>query len=113
MDRALQALSRGGALLLHHQLAYLRPGEVAQALEAVLPSPPRSPGEAAARLETAKQQVARLEEAEVRARASARRKARLVAWGGFALLVGQWGFLFRLTFYELSWDVMASAIQGL
>lgn len=104
-EAAVQSLARGGALLLNRRVAYLRPWEVVAALEAVLPSE-ASREQATARLAEARVRVAALEDAEGRARGRAQTKARLLAWGGLAALLGQWGLLFRLTFWELSWDVM-------
>ena len=50
--------------------------------------------------------MAALEAEEGALRGSASQKARVAAWGGLAVLAAQWGLLFRLTFWELSWNVV-------
>jgi len=65
-----------------------------------------SPAGKAAR-EAAAEQLRADEDAEKKAA----RRAQLALWVGLAGLLTHWGVFARLTYYELSWDVMEPAVR--
>lgn len=87
--------------------------ELADLLEASLLLPSAvGPADAREQLAAARRRVEQLEAEEARLRGRARARARLFAWGGLALLAGQWGLLFRLTFWWGGGGAAARALPG-
>lgn len=100
---ACRALAASGGVLRHGELVYLRPSEVVAALRRVLPTDSTA---AAAQLSASRAELAALEQARATIEARAGRRARLANWTFFGALATQWAVLFRLTYWELSWDVI-------
>ncbi|KAI3432838.1 hypothetical protein D9Q98_010422 [Chlorella vulgaris] len=96
-------LERSGSLLNLHGTILLQPGEVAHALAMVLPS---SLSAARQQLEVARQELAALDSQQSKIKRRAIWRHRLFLSGGLSSQILIWGLLFRLTYYELSWDVM-------
>jgi hypothetical protein len=103
---ACAALAAAGAVLRHGNTVFLRPGEVAAALRRVLPPAAGAAEAARARLDGAEGRLAELDGARAGAAAGARRRARLANLAFVAGLSAQWALLLRLTYWELSWDVI-------
>lgn len=57
-------------------------------------------------LARAKLELQELEERRQGVEKRARLRSTLLNWGFFGFLTAQWGLLFRLTYWELSWDVI-------
>ena len=105
-QRICHALAEGGVLLRRGNLAYLRPRDVAEALQRILPVDVEAMEE---RLLTVKSQLIEMDAEYQLIRDRAARRAKLMDYGLFAAMAGQWSVLFRLTYWELSWDVIEPA----
>ncbi|KAK9802958.1 hypothetical protein WJX72_010589 [[Myrmecia] bisecta] len=102
-ESVCEALDTAGVVLRHGQAVYLKPQEVLDAMTQALPDTER---EVKARLEALQEELAPLEQQKQDIDTSAHRRSRLVMWTGFLFLLAQFSLLFRLTFWELSWDVI-------
>ncbi|KAL6769429.1 hypothetical protein ACKKBG_A30975 [Auxenochlorella protothecoides x Auxenochlorella symbiontica] len=102
-SRNCAALSTAGLILKHGDLVYLEPGEVALAVLGALPQQPQL---LRAKLEETRRELAVLEDRRRHIERSVARKHHLARWGGLAFLTLPWAILFRLTYWELSWDVV-------
>lgn len=73
---------------------------------------PSSLETATERLRAAQQELAALDaqQAKIGRRAAWRQHG--LVWGGLSSQLALWGLMYRLTFWELSWDVMASACSA-
>jgi len=91
-------------VLRWNDVVYLRPAEIARDVLAQLP-PTSTPDQEAA-IAHIKEQLAPLEEVKEAVDTAARRRVTALQWVGLAVLLAQWSLFFRLTFWELSWDVM-------
>ncbi|KAL4423932.1 hypothetical protein ABPG75_001233 [Micractinium tetrahymenae] len=96
-------LERSGAVVNLAGTVLLRPGEVAEALALVLPDSATSTRQ---QLERVQLELSQLEAKEARIARRAAWRQRAFVWGGFATQGMLWALLCRLTYYELSWDVM-------
>ncbi|XP_022971703.1 calcium uniporter protein 2, mitochondrial-like [Cucurbita maxima] len=96
-----QMLDESGTVIVLGNVVYLRPEQVAKAIEGLIPLPPVIPNDDARREE--------LEEMETK-KAVIDKKAEMLVrrelWVGLGLLVAQTAAFMRLTFWELTWDVM-------
>ncbi|XP_039137279.1 calcium uniporter protein 2, mitochondrial-like [Dioscorea cayenensis subsp. rotundata] len=98
-DRGLEIardLDESGAVIILGGLVFLRPDEVAKAIERVLPVKNESENKELKEMEKKKAEMEEKAEAEVRRE----------LWAGLGLLVMQTVGFMRLTFWELTWDVM-------
>ncbi|XP_042495413.1 calcium uniporter protein 2, mitochondrial-like [Macadamia integrifolia] len=102
-DQALEfakVLDQSGDVIVLGNVVFLRPEQVAKAMEAIIPlsiSHPNDPRKK--ELEEMEKQKAVIDE---KADALVRREL----WAGLGFLVVQTAAFMRLTFWELSWDVM-------
>ncbi|CAL9174422.1 unnamed protein product [Musa hybrid cultivar] len=94
------ALDTSGAVLVLGDVVFLRPETVAQAIERMIPAPLAQRSEA--RAKELKEMEARKVSIDAEAAALVKREMR---WGLGVLALQTAGFM-RLTFWELSWDVM-------
>jgi hypothetical protein len=67
---------------------------------------PSSLSAARQQLEVARQELAALDSQQSKIKRRAIWRHRLFLGGGLSSQILIWGLLFRLTYYELSWDVM-------
>ncbi|KAM0937982.1 putative calcium uniporter protein [Dioscorea sansibarensis] len=89
-------LDESGAVIVLGGLVFLRPDEVAKAIERLLPVKNESESKELKEMEKKK--------AEIEEKAAAEVKREL--WAGLGFLVMQTVAFMRLTFWELTWDVM-------
>lgn len=101
--RITDALAASGSILRHGTLVYLRPTQVAAVLRSVLPVDVPA---VRTRLQRVKAELAPLEAQREAIIQVARRRTSILNYTFFAAMASQWGILFRLTYWELSWDVM-------
>ena len=101
--RVCDALASAGAVLKQGTLVYLRPDEVAEALRRALPADIPTLQQ---QLAAAQAELATLEEQRSAIGRRARWRVKAINYSVFGALVMQWAVLFRLTYWELSWDVM-------
>ncbi|XP_038900870.1 calcium uniporter protein 2, mitochondrial-like [Benincasa hispida] len=95
-----QMLDESGTVIVLGNVVYLRPEQVAKAIEGLIPLPSVIPNDAIREeLEELEMQKAAIDK---RAEALARREL----WCGLGFLVAQTATFMRLTFWELTWDVM-------
>lgn len=97
------ALDKAGVVLRIKNLVYLRPLEVAEVLYQALPDTEK---EINARLAHLRTEVAPLLLQKQKIDSHAHRVSKAVLWTGLVLFTVQVVLYFRLTFWELSWDVM-------
>ncbi|KAI5057488.1 hypothetical protein GOP47_0027503 [Adiantum capillus-veneris] len=96
----LKSLDEAGAILIFRRKVFLEPEKVAEALSRAMPLPlgqendPRN------------QELARLQKEKEEIDTIAHKQVRNMLWGAFGVLSAQSAIFFRLTFWELSWDVM-------
>ncbi|KDD76150.1 DUF607 hypothetical protein [Helicosporidium sp. ATCC 50920] len=100
--QALDALHRAGVVLHMGTRIFLNPGDIVAQLSRVLPSHAHLSSE---RLREAESELEAMEAQRRGLEASSRRMRHLAQWGALAALVLPWAVLFRLTYWELSWDV--------
>lgn len=98
-----EALAASGAILRQGNLVYLRPDEVLDALRRVLPVDEAS---LRARLAEAEAELEVLQRQRTAIHRSARLRSRVMNYAVLGAMLAQWGLLFRLTYWELSWDVV-------
>ena len=103
----MEALAASGSILRHGNLVYTRPNEIADALRRVLPIDVSSVKEALQRVEG---DLSGLEAERSSIIGRARLRSKMVNYVFFTALAMQWGLLFRLTYWELSWDVIVSVL---
>ncbi|PKA51025.1 hypothetical protein AXF42_Ash007682 [Apostasia shenzhenica] len=94
------SLDESGSVIAIGSSVFIRPGEVARAIQRVIA--PQIIGEKDERIKELKEMEAKKAEIDKRAAAGVRREL----WCGLGLLVAQTLGFMRLTFWELSWDVM-------
>ncbi len=98
-----EALAASGSILRHGPLVYLRPTEIAAALRRVLPLDVDA---VRARLAEVETELSGLESQRSSIVQRARRRTKALNYTFFATVAAQWAALFRLTYWELSWDVI-------
>lgn len=108
-ERVCLRLRQAGVFLKLRDTALLRPGDILAQLGEL----PQGEGIAAsgyrkaqARLAEVQATLGMLGEQKAALERRARWKARAAGWAGLAVVSAQWALLFRLTYYELSWDVI-------
>lgn len=102
-EHTCYALSNSGQVLLYQDKAYLRPAEVA---EMVLQALPDTTQDLEQKLSILHQELQPLENLKADVDQQAHRRSNMLLWAGLASVMAVWGVCFRLTFWELSWDVM-------
>lgn len=102
-EQTCYALSNSGQVLLYQDKAYLRPAEVA---EMVLQALPDTTKDLEQKLSVLHQELQPLEALKADVDKYAHARSNMLLWGGLAGVMGVWAVCFRLTFWELSWDVM-------
>ncbi|BDA47814.1 Calcium uniporter protein 6, mitochondrial [Coccomyxa sp. Obi] len=102
-ERICEALRAAGIVLKVGDLVYLRPQEVTAMVMRALPD---TEAEVLGRLRELEAELRPLAEQKHKIDTHARRRTNGVLWAGLVLLVVQWSLFLRLTFWELSWDVM-------
>lgn len=102
--RLARALDDAGVVIVLGDAVFLRPDMVAKAIWTILPGAAR--GDEARRVLREKKELEAMEaeKAAIDARAAAQVRGEL--WCGLGLLAAQTLGFMRLTFWELSWDVM-------
>ncbi|XP_078430523.1 calcium uniporter protein 3, mitochondrial-like [Wolffia australiana] len=96
-----KALDESGAVLVLGNFVYLRPDEVAKAVERVIPR-----AVAVSEDDPRHCELRELERRKAEIDGQAEAGVRRELWGGLAYLLVQTAAFMRLTFWELSWDVM-------
>jgi len=97
------ALATSGSIIRHGNLVYLRPTEIISTLRRVLP---QDVDAVRLRLAETEQDLNVLEAQRNKILWRAGIKSRILNYTFFTVLVTQWALLFRLTYWELSWDVI-------
>ncbi|KAG6541438.1 hypothetical protein Mapa_017217 [Marchantia paleacea] len=100
LRRYARSLDETGVVLIFRENVYLHPERVAKLVAHALPFAVVSPNDPR-RLELMK-----LEQEKAVIDALAHKQVRRFLWTGLAVLTIQTALFFRLTFWELSWDVM-------
>lgn len=102
-EQICSALSNSGQVLLYQDKAYLRPAEVAEMVLQALPDTTKDLQE---KLSILHQELQPLEALKADVDKYAHARSNMLLWGGLAGVMAVWAVCFRLTFWELSWDVM-------
>ncbi|ONK75927.1 uncharacterized protein A4U43_C03F22040 [Asparagus officinalis] len=95
-------LDDSGAVIVLGNVVFLRPDQVARAIESVMPLPTPKENKNDPRVDELRAMEEEKAEIDVKAEALVRREL----WCGLGLLLLQTTGFMRLTFWELSWDVM-------
>ncbi|XP_051189333.1 calcium uniporter protein 2, mitochondrial [Lolium perenne] len=98
-----RALDESGSVIVLGKTVFLRPEMVVKAIEKVIPMP-RAP--AIAENDPAREELKAMEAVKADIDRRATLQVRRELWGGLAALALQTAGFMRLTFWELSWDVM-------
>lgn len=98
-----RALDESGSVIVLGSTVFLRPEMVVKAIEKVIPIP-RAP--AIAENDPAREELKAMEAVKADIDRRATLQVRRELWGGLAALALQTAGFMRLTFWELSWDVM-------
>ncbi|XP_047943434.1 calcium uniporter protein 2, mitochondrial-like [Salvia hispanica] len=92
-------LDESGSVIVLGNVVFLKPGQVVKAIQGLMPLPPKPEDPRMKELEELEKQKAVIDR---QAEAYVRREL----WVGLGYLVVQTAAFMRLTFWELSWDVM-------
>ncbi|KAK9797082.1 hypothetical protein WJX73_005306, partial [Symbiochloris irregularis] len=101
--RICAVLADAGIVLRFADLVYLRPMDIAEYIVQALPG---SQAEVQERLDALKQELSPMDLRKQQIDRTAHRWVSTLLWAGLASFVFQWLLFLRLTFWELSWDVM-------
>jgi len=93
-----EALNRAGVVMRIGESIYLKPERVVRASLSELPSCDHPGGNAS--------ELKRLQREKRRLDASVEKSTRRTLWLGFGATISVQALIFRLTYYELAWDVM-------
>ncbi|XP_059458125.1 calcium uniporter protein 2, mitochondrial-like [Corylus avellana] len=99
--RLAKTLDESGNVIVLGNVVFLRPDQVAKAIQSLIPIPGGNPDEPRRREELAEMEKQR---AEIDKKVDAMVRREL--WCGLGFVVAQTAGFMRLTFWELSWDVM-------
>ncbi|KAK1651801.1 hypothetical protein QYE76_069606 [Lolium multiflorum] len=102
--RLARTLDESGVVIVLADAVFLRPDMVAKAIGSILPAPARAV--AAGDEEARERELRAMEEQKAAIDATAAAQVRRELWCGLGLLAAQTLGFMRLTFWELSWDVM-------
>ncbi|KAJ6822813.1 calcium uniporter protein 2, mitochondrial-like [Iris pallida] len=94
-----QLLDNSGAVIILGNIVFLQPDLVAKAIEGVIPVPEKD-------LQRKRKELEAMEEKKVEIDRRAEAQVKRELWGGLGLISLQTAAFIRLTFWELSWDVM-------
>lgn len=97
------ALATSGSIFRHGNLVYLRPTEILSTLRRVLP---QDVAAVRTRLTETEQDLEILEEQRLQIVRKAGLRSKILNYTFFTAVLTQWLILFRLTYWELSWDVI-------
>jgi len=104
------AMQTAGVLVRFQNAVYLKPSELVDTVMEHLPLPSAEQSKLVAeyedKLTTIKEELEPLEREMNRVHRAANSRARTYLWLGLIMLCVQLGAFIRLTFWELSWDVM-------
>ncbi|XP_051206520.1 calcium uniporter protein 2, mitochondrial-like [Lolium perenne] len=103
--RLARTLDESGVVIVLADAVFLRPDMVAKAIGSILPAPARAVA-ALADDEARMRELEVMEEQKAAIDATAAAQVRRELWCGLGLLAAQTLGFMRLTFWELSWDVM-------
>ncbi|CAJ1942613.1 unnamed protein product [Sphenostylis stenocarpa] len=95
-----QMLDDSASVIVLGDVVFLRPEQIAQIIQSMLPQP----GVKAS--ESARKELEEMEKVKAGIDQRARTLVRRELWAGLGFLVAQTAGFMRLTFWELSWDVM-------
>lgn len=101
--RACEAMAVAGIVLKHGTVVYLRPAEVLATIQKVLPL---NRDELNERLKEVDASLGVLEAKYAEISRGVKMRTIAINYALLAGLAAQWGILFRLTYWELSWDVI-------
>jgi len=105
--KVCQTLCDAGVILKFGDMVYLKPMEVTRTVLKALPGVPSEVyGVDKEDLNRMKEELVELEAGVERARQSAQFQSRIIVGTGLLFLLGQLSLFIRLTYVELSWDVM-------
>lgn len=99
----IDALHTSGIILRFRDQVYLRPAEIAGMVIGALPD---TAAEAQAKIREIEDRLKPMQQQFNKIERKARFRSNLVAYGGLGLLTAQFTLFARLTYWELSWDVM-------
>ncbi|KAJ4964524.1 hypothetical protein NE237_024463 [Protea cynaroides] len=102
-DQGLESakvLDQSGAVIVLGNIVFLRPEQVAKAIEAIIPISMAHP------TDSRRKELEEMEKEKVAIDEKADALVRKELWAGLGFLVVQTAAFMRLTFWELSWDVM-------
>jgi hypothetical protein len=106
-SRACEAMTVAGTVLRHGAMVYLRPAEVLATINKVLPF---NQEDIKNRLKEVDMNLGALEGKYAEITRGVKMRTVVINYAVLAGLAAQWGILFRLTYWELSWDVMVSVV---
>ena len=106
-SRACEAMTVAGTVLRHGAIVYLRPAEVLATINKVLPF---NQEDIKNRLKEVDMNLGALEAKYAEITRGVKMRTVVINYAVLAGLAAQWGILFRLTYWELSWDVMVSVV---
>ncbi|MCO5574155.1 hypothetical protein L7F22_027935 [Adiantum nelumboides] len=98
----VKCLNDASLVLIIHDTVYLNPRKVARLVNKVIPAPSSMKEES----EDTIQELCSLKEEKKDIDKLAYKYSRRILWLGFGYLILQMLLIFRLTFWDLSWDVM-------
>ncbi|KAH7690856.1 Calcium uniporter protein C-terminal [Dioscorea alata] len=96
-----RALDESGAVIVLGNVVFLRPDQVVKAIESVVTPNPKMQ-----KNDPRKKELEELEKKKIEIDNKAETQVKRELWFGLGLLILQTGGFMRLTFWELSWDVM-------
>lgn len=101
--RVCDALATSGSIIRSGDMVYLRPLEIAKSLRSLLPVDVPS---LERRLAIVRDKLQPMQTIKSTIEQQAQRRNMTFNMIFLGLLAGQWGIFFRLSYYELSWDVV-------
>ncbi|CAI0554580.1 unnamed protein product [Linum tenue] len=99
-NRVARALDESGTVIVLGDAVFLKPKQVVKAIGGLIPFPATNPND------PRKKELDHLEQQKALIDQKAIARVRRELWGGLGYLVIQTAAFMRLTFWELSWDVM-------
>uniref|UniRef100_A0A7N0T800 Calcium uniporter protein C-terminal domain-containing protein n=1 Tax=Kalanchoe fedtschenkoi TaxID=63787 RepID=A0A7N0T800_KALFE len=95
-----EILDQSGAVIVLGDMVFLDPQQVVKTIRGLIPAPAGRPNEAL------REELGKMEEEKAAIDKKAEDLVRRELWGGLACMVVQTAAFMRLTFWELTWDVM-------
>ncbi|CAN1324282.1 Calcium uniporter protein 2, mitochondrial [Linum perenne] len=99
-NQVARTLDESGTVIVLGDAVFLKPKQVVKAIGGLIPFPATNPND------PRKKELEQLEQRKALIDERARTQVRRELWGGLGYLVVQTAAFMRLTFWELSWDVM-------